>query len=200
LIKKGEKILEIGCGKGKMLNTLLEKGYSICGVDLNEEYIMEMKNIYKRDLPVTHVKDYLLPFSDNSFDKVISFDVLEHIPNTKGHLSEVSRVLKKNGKYCFGIPNRLTDEPFCIWSGKSFTKYKKPGGHCSLQTYWSIKKNLERNGFEVKFYKQKQNTKWIRNKVFRHFGTNGLRLFNFLRIDKWPIWLKPTIYVTGEKV
>lgn len=200
LVKKGEKILEIGCGKGKMLNTLQEEGCFIHGVELNKDYIKQMQDLYKKELPVTVVKDYVLPFPDNSFDKVISFDVLEHIPNTKEHLSEVLRVLKKGGKYCFGIPNRLTDEPFCIWAYKSFSKYKQPGAHCSLQTYWSIKKKLEWSGFEVRFYKQKQNTKWLRNKVFRHFGSNGLRLFNFIKIDKWPIWLKPTLYVTGKKV
>jgi len=84
------KILEIGSGNLGVL-PYLDDRYSITGVDVNFG-----SEIHPRLKPVV-VSDVKLPFADNSFDLVISVDVLEHIPETdrKVFLSECIRVTKK---------------------------------------------------------------------------------------------------------
>lgn len=46
-----------------------------------------------------------LPFADNSFEKIIMMEVIEHIENDEAAISELSRVLKKNGKLIMTTPN-----------------------------------------------------------------------------------------------
>ena len=53
-----------------------------------------------------------LPFADQSFDTVLSFDVFEHIPDSDKHLREVRRVLKNGGQYLLQTPNKWTNIPF----------------------------------------------------------------------------------------
>lgn len=48
-----------------------------------------------------------MPFVDNTFDAVVSFDVVEHIDNDKLFAAEAYRVCKENGCAIVGTPNRL---------------------------------------------------------------------------------------------
>ena len=43
--------------------------------------------------------DYILPFNDSEFDVILSFGVLENVPNDLGSLCEIRRVLKTNGLF-----------------------------------------------------------------------------------------------------
>ena len=90
-----------------------------------------------------------MPLKILFFDIVLSFDVLEHIPDVDAHLSEARRVLKSNGFYLFQTPNKLTNVPFEIIKNRSLTKHKEH--HCSLQTFWSLKRLLAAHGFEFRF-------------------------------------------------
>jgi SAM-dependent methyltransferase len=93
LPQKEDRVLEIGCGKGGMLYYLITEGYEAEGVEKNQEHIEKANRIYG-NLPIKKVDGVELPYESNTFDVVMSFDVLEHIPNTDGHLKEVGRVLK----------------------------------------------------------------------------------------------------------
>ena len=108
-------------------------------------------------------------------------------------------MLKKGGKYLFGIPNRLTDEPFCVFINKSFTKHKRLGDHCSLYTYWSIRRRLIKNGFSCEFYNQVVMTEWFLNKVKKYFGHFGLIFLKIFNPNYYPVWLKPTLYIEAIK-
>ena len=58
-----------------------------------------------------------LPFADESFDCVVSFQVIEHIERDKEFVREVRRVLKKGGKFIVSTPNRpmsLTRNPWHV--------------------------------------------------------------------------------------
>ena len=62
-----------------------------------------------------------LPFADESFDVIVSFQVIEHIKRDKEFVSEVRRVLKKGGKFIVSTPNRpmsLTRNP---WHVREYT-------------------------------------------------------------------------------
>ena len=90
-----------------------------------------------------------MPLKDLFSDIVLSFYVLEHIPDADAHLSEVRRVLKLGGFYLFQTPNKLTNVPFEIIKNGSLTKHKEH--HCSLQTFGSLKRLLVAHGFEFRF-------------------------------------------------
>ncbi len=105
-IKEGEKVLDIGCGNGRLLK-ILHKNINYFGIDFSENLIKIAKQKYPQFNFL--VADALnLPFKDNFFDKVISIAVLHHIPSKKFRLlflKEAKRVLKNEGELILTVWN-----------------------------------------------------------------------------------------------
>lgn len=106
---RGKRVLDIGCGEGWIERMLLEKGARrIDAIDISADVIKKAK---KAKLKKVHyqVGDAInLPFAKNSFDAVVAFEVLEHIPaNTEGEMfSEINRVLKPGGELFLSTPHK----------------------------------------------------------------------------------------------
>jgi SAM-dependent methyltransferase len=88
----GESILDFGCGFGAYSGALMKEGLKCVGCDINLEYL---RKAALQGLPVVHV-DSRLPFPDRSFDSVLMFEVIEHVPDIQSILSEAFRVARKN--------------------------------------------------------------------------------------------------------
>jgi len=97
---KNKKILDIGCGRGDYTFFFGKENKTI-GIDLQD---VVKKRYFNFDFQVADAID--LPFGENVFDLVISFDVIEHIKNGEKILSEAHRVLKRNGQIFFSTPNK----------------------------------------------------------------------------------------------
>ncbi|PZX60364.1 methyltransferase family protein [Algoriphagus ratkowskyi] len=99
------KLLEVGCGEGRGVETLLPLADSYLGLDKIQEVIDELKVKYPK---VEFQQAVIPPFkgiADNSFDTIVSFQVIEHIPNDSLFLKEIYRVLKPGGKAVISTPN-----------------------------------------------------------------------------------------------
>ncbi len=195
LLDKNKKILEIGSGNGYLVRYLLDQGYDITGTEIGDDYINFAKTNLSVDL--SKIDGEKLNFEDQTFDIVLSFDVLEHIPNTDKHLQEVKRILKPGGFYLFGTPNKITNIPFEIIKEKSFSKYKKY--HCSLYTYHGLTKKLEQNYFEPEFIKIPVVNSFFKNKIKKYIGHLGLFIIKILNPDILPNQLKTNFYVVAKK-
>lgn len=101
IFDKEISVLDLGCGDGLLLSLLEEKGIIGKGLDISDEAIAKTKNKGFEASVFDFSKR--LPFLDNSFDIVISLDVLEHLYNPEGLLKEASRVSK--GSIIIGVPN-----------------------------------------------------------------------------------------------
>ena len=97
----GLRILDIGSGVGATLKQLEERGVAF-GVDISTEAIDYCRERGCRRLCL--VDEERLPFGDNSFDLVISMDILEHIDQEYRHLREYRRILKKGGFLLITVP------------------------------------------------------------------------------------------------
>ena len=111
------KLLEIGCGEGRGISILEKEVSEYIALDRHQPIINRLKAQYP-DVKFLH--KIVPPFdgmSDNEFDVVIAFQVIEHIKNDQLFLKEIHRILKKGGKAVITTPNikkTLTRNPWHI--------------------------------------------------------------------------------------
>jgi 2-polyprenyl-3-methyl-5-hydroxy-6-metoxy-1,4-benzoquinol methylase len=100
--RKGGKLLDIGCGKGDFLKWHKEHSWDVKGVEINEEAV----NLCRQSgIEVFHGELLDAGFDTEVFDAITLVQVLEHIPNPSAVLSEVHRILKKDGLLFISVPN-----------------------------------------------------------------------------------------------
>lgn len=112
--KKNIKILDLASGSGKNTFAAIDKGfkvycvdYSKPGLDLTLKTVKKKKNCEVYCLDITKNK---LPFSSNFFDGIIATQVLDHVfkEDVDFIISEMKRVLKKNGKTLLNLMSTKT--------------------------------------------------------------------------------------------
>ncbi|MEM7548859.1 MAG: class I SAM-dependent methyltransferase [Bacteroidota bacterium] len=113
---KGD-ILEVGCGEGRGIDQLIEWGESYTAIDKIGEVVERLSKKYPEAKffrsnipPFEHIKS-------DSFDTVVSFQVIEHIKDDVSFLKEIHRVLKPGGMALISTPNikkTLTRNPWHI--------------------------------------------------------------------------------------
>jgi 2-polyprenyl-3-methyl-5-hydroxy-6-metoxy-1,4-benzoquinol methylase len=108
----GKDVLDMGCGTGYGTALIADSCLSISGVDISDEAIAYAKEKYQHPnlayKTIHKVEDAPLPFADQKFDVVLSFQVIEHISDTRTYLTEIQRVLKPGGVFIVATPDRST--------------------------------------------------------------------------------------------
>lgn len=101
---KGD-LLEIGCGEGRGVETLLPLANSYVGIDKIGEVISGLRQRFSG----VDFRQAVIPpfegFEDESFDTIVSFQVIEHIQDDRLFLQEIYRMLKPGGKAVISTPN-----------------------------------------------------------------------------------------------
>lgn len=95
-VAPGASVLDIGCRDGG-LRRFLPHGIRYQGMDIAPEFAGP-------DI-VTQDVSRGIPFPDATFDHVFCIEVLEHVPNPFGALSEMHRVLRPDGVLVLSVPN-----------------------------------------------------------------------------------------------
>lgn len=143
-IKGGKNVLDVGCGDGVFLERLA-RTYSIngTGIDISPKSIERAKKTSLKSLRFIVADSADLPFADNSFDYVLSFDTLEHVGDPeslvrteikqKKAVSEMARVLKPGGKLLIYTINKSQKYTWNWWLNKlRIDIYKKYAHHPNL--------------------------------------------------------------------
>lgn len=112
-ISKKARILDVGCGPGELIVSLLKKGYDLWGVDISQGMIEEaVKTIHEKGFPewnqasVGDIEE--LDFNNSFFDVVVASGVIEYQKDDKKALVEMNRVLRKGGFLILNVTNKYS--------------------------------------------------------------------------------------------
>ena len=115
----GKRVLEIGVGLGADHQRFAQAGADLFGIDLTERAVEHTR----RRLAASGLTSTIsvgdaerLDFSDNFFDRVYSWGVLHHSPDTAKAVSEVHRVLKPGGRARIMIYHKWSMVGFMLWA------------------------------------------------------------------------------------
>ncbi len=112
-LKGNEKILDIACGSGFGTNVLSQNTKAeVFGGDLSKEAIELCEIKWKgNNLIFKKMDGTQLPFEDNTFDVIVSFETIEHTTMFNEMLSEFKRVIKPTGTIYISTPNIVINSP-----------------------------------------------------------------------------------------
>ncbi len=141
---ENKEVLNIGCGFGWCELNFLQRGVKkIIGTEISKEALKETKDFFKDKRAHFEVADGTnLPFQNESFDTVVCWEVLEHIPKNLENkmFREVNRVFKKDGVFYLSTPYdsffaKVFDPAWWLISHRhySFKKLEKLGKNNSLK-------------------------------------------------------------------
>ena len=135
-VPAGAAVLDIGCRDGG-LKRFLPPDVRYQGMDITPEFAAP-------DITIRDVSDGI-PFPDASFDCVFCIEVLEHVPNPWGALSEIHRVLRPGGVLALSVPNPYHVKEL-IWN---LLRIPDRQGHIYGWTRQNMTKLGEMNGFRL---------------------------------------------------
>lgn len=99
-------VLELGCGWGRGVEKLIKVSDHYTGLDKNESLIKALQEKYPGSTFQTASFPDLSRFEENTFDFVVTFQVIEHIQDDKKFVAETQRVLKPGGKVILTTVNK----------------------------------------------------------------------------------------------
>lgn len=157
-LRDGDKFLDVGCGEGRhSIAAWLEAKVHVTGIDLCEKDLETARTRQKeseqylddpdssdRSIQFLQANALELPFEDNSFDKIICSEVLEHIPDYQGVLKEIKRVLKPDGILAVSVP-RAWPEEICWRLSKEY--HEVEGGHIRIFNSTHLRHDIEALGW-----------------------------------------------------
>ena len=135
-LRRGERLLDAGCGEGRHCFGALERGAHVVGLDLDLRPRAQAAGAlalprHGAGLPArcSQGNTFHLPFPDASFDKVICSEVMEHVHDYRAAARELARVTRPGGRVAVTIPT-ATSEHLYLRVGDDY--FESPGGHIRI--------------------------------------------------------------------
>lgn len=153
-IRENDRVLDLGCGEGRhAITAYMLNNIESVGIDLSQKDLTTTRQRFKafedpenssKSLVISVASGHQLPFADASFDRVICSEVLEHIPDYRSVLREISRVLKPGGIFAASVP-RFFPEWVCWQLSDAY--HEVEGGHVRIFNAKHLREDIETSGF-----------------------------------------------------
>jgi len=152
----GDRLLDLGCGAGRHAFEALRRGAQVVAFDYDEA---ELKDVGAMAAAMADAGDIpspghsacvrgdatRLPYPDDSFDRVIAAEVLEHIPADEAAIAELARVLRPGGTMAVTVPAWFA-ERICWALSDDYHAPAVEGGHVRIYTESGLRRKLRAAG------------------------------------------------------
>lgn len=101
-MKRGDKLLDVGCGRGDFAKGFKDLGLEVFGIDREKGDSEILKGI---EVKLRDIENEKFPFGDGIFDFVFSKSVIEHLRTPDNYIKEIHRVLRPEGKIIIMAPD-----------------------------------------------------------------------------------------------
>ena len=158
----GKKIADFGCGSGDFLKLVQPYCADVIGVELQQNYVDELN---ANGIPCTN---NLETINDKSLDGIVSFHVIEHLPNPIETLSALMRKVVSGGQILIEVPH-ANDFLLSAVKCENFKQFTLWSQHLVLHTRESLRKVLKFVGLEdiqidgVQRYPLSNHLNWLAN-------------------------------------
>ncbi|MBW1894158.1 MAG: class I SAM-dependent methyltransferase [Deltaproteobacteria bacterium] len=164
LIGKGDVLLDVGCGRGRISDLVKDRFNQIIGLDIS---LTGLSLASKKMTAIqSNLNQAAIPLKDQSVDAVVCLDVIEHLFDPLHLVEEAGRVLKDNGEFILSTPNtrfigHISNLLFRGTAPKTSMDIEGyDGGHLHYFTFADLKEILTKsnfsivaeNGFSMRFY------------------------------------------------
>lgn len=180
---RGKSVFDAGCGNGGISIAFALAGAQVTAVEIEQE-LFDIAHAHASShgvsVDIVLYDGNILPFEDNSFDYAVSASVIEHTTDPVLYLSEIYRVLRKDGVLYLGFPNKyaLKETHTQIWFLTYLPSFLRdvvvrflkrnplPANNLHFYSYFDLQNMLKRvSGFSI--IKESGTSKSIVKKVFR---------------------------------
>ena len=149
-VRSGERLLDAGCGEGRHCFGALERGARVVGLDLDQGALRAAVGGLRnraRELgslgEMIRGNAFTLPFRNETFDKVICSEVMEHVHDYRAAARELARVTRPGGMIAVTIPT-ATSEHLYLRTGDDY--FESLGGHIRIFRPRELSRGLAQAG------------------------------------------------------
>lgn len=214
-LRAGDLLLDLGCGFGRHTYEALVRGADVVSCDMALGELEAIRNtapmliddgMFDGSLMHTQVQGdgTRLPYPDETFDKIIASEVLEHVPDDQAAYDEFMRILKPGGTIAVTVPATLP-EKICWKISDEYHAPKAEGGHVRIYTEDEVRNKLRGAGLDPvdshRAHALHSPYWWIRCAV----GVNNeiddnWSVKTYHKLLEWDIVKQPWLTRTAEKV
>ena len=214
-VRAGQRVLDLGCGFGRHSYEALKRGAEVVACDLARPEVEQVRDLARLLVASGEVDDSVmaapvqgnalgLPFDDDSFDRVIASEVLEHITDDGSAFTELARVLRPGGRLAVTIPSWLA-ETVCWKLSSEYHAPAVPGGHVRIYRLRDVRRQLTAAGLQPGSWHRAHALHspywWLRCAVGPNRDVTENRLVGaYHRVLEWDITKRPFITVAAERL
>jgi len=158
-LRPGDLVLDVGAGFGRHCFEVARRGGRVVALDYAADEVVGTRAtlggmVDAGEIPIDRYVGVLqgdatrLSFPDNTFDRVITSEVLEHIQDDVGAIAEMVRVLKPGGTFAGTVPTWWPEKINWMLSDE-YHAPKAVGGHVRIYSETELKAKLRAAGLDV---------------------------------------------------
>jgi len=157
-VRDGSRVLDMGCGGGRHAYEAWRRGATVVALDRDQQELKSVHYVVHEMLDAGELPhgrrggpargDALaLPFPNNTFDCIITSEVLEHVWADTVAIAELVRVLRPGGRMAVTVPTRWPER--VCWA-LNHEYHDQPGGHIRIYRQHELEQKLEAAGLYLR--------------------------------------------------